>query len=248
MTVSPYDQAFYQHQADGSRRSAEIVLPIVFDWVGHPNSVVDVGCGLGTWLAVCLDRGVDEILGIDGDYVEVAQLHIPKKDFLARDLLSPHPVEQKYDLAMSLEVGEHLPEKSAQILVGYLTSLSDKVLFSAAIPGQGGVHHVNEQWPSYWANIFSSWGYVALDPIRPAVWQNPLVERFYSQNTFLYLKKELVTKNERYLAEAERFKRCRLMLVYDNIAMRQPTISQSAKILGVALQRSIRKRLGLRPE
>ena len=248
MNKTPYDQAFYEHQSDGSRRSAEVVLPIVFDWTGFPKSVVDVGCGVGTWLAACAANGVDEILGIDGDYVDVAKLQIPKQFFMAQDLLSPPPVKKRFDLAMSLEVGEHLPAESANKLVGYLTSLSDQVLFSAAIPGQGGVHHVNEQWPTYWADMFASYGYVPLDPIRPLVWQNPVVERFYSQNAFLYLKEELVEGDDRLVDAAEQFARCRLMLVYDNIAMAQPTITQSLNILSRSVRRSLSKRLGMSPD
>jgi hypothetical protein len=71
-------------------------------------------------------------LGYDGPHV--TPLCIPKDRFAAVDLRQPLPADRKFDLAISGEVAEHLPAT----LVGTLTSVSDVVLFSAAIPGQGG--------------------------------------------------------------------------------------------------------------
>lgn len=123
--------------------------------------------------------------GYDGPHV--TQLCIPKDRFAAVDLRQPLPADRKFDLAISCEVAEHLPVTSAATLVGTLTSLSDVALFSAAIPGQGGVRHVNEQWPAYWQALFRARNYSAYDLIRPRIWNDDRVEVWYRQNTVLYV-------------------------------------------------------------
>ena len=166
---SPYDEEFYAGKNEGSYRSAMVVLPLVFAIV-TPRNVVDLGCGTGTWLRAAHELGAHDYLGYDGPHV--TQLCIPKDRFAAVDLRQPLPTDRKFDLAISCEVAEHLPATSAATLIGTLTSLSDVVLFSAAIPGQGGVHHVNEQWPAYWQALFRARNYSAYDFIRPRIWND----------------------------------------------------------------------------
>jgi SAM-dependent methyltransferase len=158
--------------------------------------VVDVGCGDGTWLKVFLElrQGLMYVLGLDGEYVR-PHLQIQESSFQAVNLieqsqhLEPHRldlVEKRFDMALSLEVAEHLPESCAQDFVGSLTKLAPVVVFSAAIPFQGGIGHVNEQWPQYWVELFRPRGYVPVDLIRPSIWHNPEVEWWYAQNTFIF--------------------------------------------------------------
>ena len=181
---SPYDEKFYAGKNDGSYRSAMTVLPLIFSIVA-PHSVVDVGCGTGTWLRAAHELGAHDYLGYDGPHV--TQLCIPQDRFTAVDLRRPLQADRKFDLAICCEVAEHLPATAAATLVGTLTSLSDVVLFSAAIPGQGGVHHVNEQWPEYWQALFRARNYPAYDLIRPPIWNDERVEVWYRQNTILYV-------------------------------------------------------------
>lgn len=183
-----YGDAFYRQIRDGSSRSAKIVLPLVFPLL-RPQSVLDVGCGDGTWLAVAQELGVDDVLGVDGDYAR-PELQIPESSFVAADLSTPLRLDRTFDLALSLEVAEHLPADSADHHVGSLTSLAPAVLFSAAIPLQGGVNHVNEQWPEYWADLFERRGFAAIDCVRSWVWRDADVEWWYAQNTILYLSTE----------------------------------------------------------
>jgi hypothetical protein len=84
---------------------------------------------------------------------------------------------------MSLEVAEHLPPDRSNSFIAELTALAPVALFSAAIPQQGGTDHINERWQSYWAGLFKKRGFSPLDVIRPAVWENDAVERWYRQNT-----------------------------------------------------------------
>jgi SAM-dependent methyltransferase len=191
---SAYNQTFFAAIADESYRSAAIILDIVSSYL-DVTSVVDVGCGTGTWLKVWRERGVEEMLGIDGDYVDKSQLRIGPDKFLAMDLADPIPVGRRFDLAQSLEVAEHLPENKARKFVDLLTSLSDVILFSAAIPYQGGTCHMNEQWPEYWARLFEGNGYRFIDAIRPHVWGDPNVCYYYAQNTFIAMRSPLVDRH-----------------------------------------------------
>ena len=152
--------------------SAEVVVPMVMELV-HPRSVTDLGCGLGTWLSVFREAGVEDVLGVDGEYVRLESLEIPKERFVAHDLRQPFAAGRRSDLSMSLEVAEHLSPEYAAPFVTTLTRLAPVVLFSAAVPGQGGTEHVNEQWPSYWAQLFRERGYLPVDCLRRHLWDRP---------------------------------------------------------------------------
>lgn len=150
---TPYTGAFYKTHRDGSRRSARQIVPLVLELV-QPKSVIDVGCGVGTSLSVFNQCGVEDFYGIDGDYVDRNILEIPEQRFFVSDLTEPIQLNRQFDLVVSLEVAEHLPDTCAEIFVDSLTKLGPVILFSAAIPHQGGTRHVNEQWPEYWARYF----------------------------------------------------------------------------------------------
>lgn len=184
-----YDTQFYADQVKGSQSSSQRILPFVIELL-KPRSVVDVGCGVGTWLKVCLELGVDTIAGLDGDYVSRPALQIPQNAFTPTDLQHKFSVAQQFDLALCLEVAEHLPVECGPTLVTSLTEAAPAVLFSAAIPGQGGTYHINEQWQDYWRNHFKAAGYLAVDFVRPKVWGLPDVESWYQQNTILYCSQE----------------------------------------------------------
>lgn len=168
-------------------RASEHVVPILMDWF-HSKSVVDVGCGLGNWLSTFERQGVTDYLGIDGHHVNRELLAIPGEKILLTNLEEPIPVERKFDLAMSLEVAEHLSESAADTFVRSLTSLSDIIVFSAAVPFQGGQNHINEQPVTYWIEKFDKRGYTFYDPIRELIWNNPQVDAWYKQNMFLIIK------------------------------------------------------------
>ncbi|GHV65322.1 hypothetical protein FACS1894199_05700 [Bacteroidia bacterium] len=190
-----YDADFYKANVVGSLGSAGLVLPIVLEVIPKINSAVDFGCGLGTWLAALKTLGVDEIRGYDGRWVDKGSLKISPEYFTAVELDKGVRVNKKYDLAISLEVAEHLPKQSAELFVESLVNASDIVLFSAAAPYQGGTEHINEQWPDYWANIFSKHGYIAIDYIRKRIWNIEQISYYYRQNVLLFVKK---TKKNKY--------------------------------------------------
>jgi SAM-dependent methyltransferase len=193
MPANPYTQDFYQHYIEESRGSARHLLPHVLRMFS-PASVIDVGCGVGTWLSVFRELGVAQILGVDGDYVERGQLLIDPDAFLSHNLSEPLRLDRQFDLAVSLEVAEHIPEARSQVFVESLTSLAPLVLFSAAIPFQGGDDHVNEQWPDYWVARFAERNFVAYDCIRALVWDDPSVAYYYAQNAFMFVRRDMVTR------------------------------------------------------
>lgn len=171
-----------------SPRTAKIVVPLVLEMTGARN-VVDVGCGIGAWVAEFLANGVDA-RGIDGSYIPSEALLVPASHFSSCDLSQPVCLDSHFDLVVSLEVAEHLPPSSAETFVSSLVGLGNIVLFSAAIPNQIGPGHVNEQWPGYWSDLFAEHGYQGFDCIRPVVWDNPEVGSWYAQNTILYANAE----------------------------------------------------------
>ena len=183
MKTNPYTAAFYQNYLEESRGSARGLLPHVVGMFA-PSSVVDVGCGVGTWLSVFRELGISSTMGIDGAYVDTSQLLIPRDMFRSHDLSKALRLDERFDIAVSLEVAEHIPSENAQTFVDTLTGLAPLVLFSAAIPFQGGDNHVNEQWPEYWIARFAQRNYAAYDCIRPLVWDNPSVAYYYAQNAF----------------------------------------------------------------
>jgi SAM-dependent methyltransferase len=187
----PYTPNFYDTYSAESQRSADAVVPIALQF-SNARSVVDVGCGIGTWLQAFHRLGIDDIAGFDGDYVNREQLLIAKDLFSPRDFTRPLLSNRRYDLAMSVEVAEHLPEKHAAQFVASLCGLAPMVMFSGAAPYQGGDDHINEQWPEYWVEKFNDHGYVVFDCIRPAIWNNPDVAYYYAQNILLFVCRETV--------------------------------------------------------
>lgn len=160
------------------------VWPEVLKFI-KPKSVLDVGCGTGTWLKALESFGINEYIGVDGDYVAKQDLVISHDKFIASDLKEPLQLNRRFDLVISLEVAEHLPESSADNFVKTLITHGEIVLFSAAIPNQGGQYHLNERWIKYWEEKFNAHGYYLHDIIRPLIWENERIHWWYRQNIFL---------------------------------------------------------------
>ena len=178
------DKAYTHSSQQHNLLAPTEIVPVLISMV-KPASVLDVGCGTGTWLKVFALHGIKDLTGVDGPYVDRSSLQIDSDRFIAADLRNPLSLGRKFDLVVSLEVAEHLPESSADAFIQSLVAHGDVILFSAAVPGQGGQNHVNEQWPQYWAEKFKTHGFYFHDVIRPLFWNNPKVDWWYKQNTFL---------------------------------------------------------------
>lgn len=183
-----YDADFYADQVEESAKSASVILPLVFaHW--RPTSLIDIGCGQGAWLAAAEALGVAELVGLDGDWVDRSSLRSARMAFRPTDLSGRITLDRRFDLALSVEVAEHLPREAAERFVQALCDAADVVLFGAAVPQQGGTEHVNEERASRWGARFAARDYDTFDLIRPAVWDDARVSWWYRQNCLLYVKR-----------------------------------------------------------
>lgn len=180
-----YSSGFYDYIDSGSRASARTVASLILKEV-EIRSLLDVGSGHGAWAAEWMKAGVKDVVAVDGAYVDVAQLAIPAKNFLPSDLSRPLDLGRRFDLVQSLEVAEHLAKENAGDFVDSLVRHGDVILFSAAVPNQGGEHHVNEQPPEYWRRLFATRGFEVFDWVRPRLAGNRQVKPWYRFNSFLY--------------------------------------------------------------
>jgi len=177
----------YTHlEAHHNMRAPRRMMPFLLA-LFRPTSILDVGCGLGTWIAAARELGVHDVLGIDGDYVDRALLKVNEDEFRPVDLQAPFDLDRTFDLAISLEVGEHLPESSADGFVDSICRHANVVLFSAANPAQhAGQNHINCQWPDYWERKFRSRGYLPYDFVREIFWECNEIEWWYRQNMVVF--------------------------------------------------------------
>ncbi len=194
-TESIYTRQFFADQSDIAVRSAEVVVPILLELLGGIGSVIDIGCGSADWLSVFARHGSEELLGVDAEHVPAELLRIPADRFQIHDLRRPLAIDRHFELAMSVEVAEHLPLEAGLRLVGELARLAPVVLFSAAIPFQVGTGHINCQWQDHWARAFAEHGMRAVDPIRDRVWGDPEVAYWYAQNLVLYASEEALASS-----------------------------------------------------
>jgi hypothetical protein len=186
MTMYAYDSAFQTMASVGSAYAARRVVSAMLG-ILPPRSVIDFGCSRGAWLREWRAHEVQDIVGVDGGYVDREQLEFDPARFVVHDLATPFHHGRRFDLAQSLEVAEHLPPSRARSFVGDLTAHAPAVLFSAAQPGQGGEHHINEQPAEYWRRLFAEHDHVAIDCLRPLLARDGGVPAWYRYNLVLYV-------------------------------------------------------------
>lgn len=182
-----YPAEWHRLYGDKTGSSARSILPGLiarFD----VSSLVEVGCGNGHWTRSAIEAGVEDWRVVDGPWNNRAHLLVDKDRFVEADLSRPLDLGRRFDMALCLEVAEHVAEASAEVLVRSLTAAADIVVFGAAIPLQGGHGHINEQWPSWWRGKFAAQGYRAFDLVRPLHWDDPAIHYWYRQNMFVYLR------------------------------------------------------------
>lgn len=182
-----YDEKFYASIKDTTIRSADVIVPIVLSHMStgrvsyHIDTVVDIGGGQGWWAKAFRDYGARNVLCIDGDYVSD-----PAVAFQRQDLEKPlHHEGDDFSIVVCLEVAEHLTPERGPSFIEDLCRFSPLVLFSAAIPEQGGENHINEQPPEYWSELFLDNGFVVSGYLRDYIWDDARVASWYRQNLML---------------------------------------------------------------
>lgn len=247
--MAQYDEAFYlDTTADAS---AEVIVPILVELTGC-KSVLDLGCGDGAWLRCFMNHGVTDVLGLDGPYIDPKFRKVPAENFIACDLSQRTELGRTFDLAMSLEVAEHLAEEHADRIVSTLCDAAPVVYFSAAIPQQGGRNHVNEQWQRYWVDKFESRGMIPIDAVRPRIWECRDVQWWYCQNSLLFASHDTVDSSPALRREADRTLHSYLSLVHPrlfeiHLQDLQPattSIRRIAPLILPGIRRAITRRFG----
>src|SRR5262249_15823855 len=198
---------------------------------------------IANWAAAFLANGVEDVMAIDGDYVDRSMLRIDPGLFTPVDLEKPIRLNRAFEMAVCLEVGEHLIPAWVVCFVDELTRLAPVIAFSAAIPGQGGTNHINEQWPSYWTALFAKRRYQVFDCLRARLWYDERIVVCYRQNLLFYVSESLgnlFAGHPRVGLDAVHPEHHAVALQY----MENPTLGQLAKALPGALKRSLRKRIG----
>ncbi len=212
-TLTGYGKAFFDETLLTSLRSAREIVPYLVKLL-NPKSVVDVGCGTGSWLSVFHQSGVEDIHGVDNAGLDNAQMQIPLDKVFRHDLTKPFQIGRKFELATCLEVAEHLPDECSHQIVENLTKLAPMVLFSAAIPHQGGTNHINEQWAEYWVERFAARGYTVVDCVRQEFWNNENVAYWYAQNLLLYVENSYLATQPQLLEFARKTDQSRVTHVH----------------------------------
>lgn len=187
-----YEQMSMRMVGANNLSSAEIIVPMLIELI-NPKSVIDIGCATGVWLSQFQKQNIS-ITGVDGNWVKNHKSFINKRDIVYYDFESNKnfPINTTYDLAICLEMAEHVSRKMSDKLISILTSLSDVIYFSAATPNSGGRHHVNERWQSYWCKKFKEQNYILIDAIRPKIFTNKKCCYFYAQESFIYINKNKI--------------------------------------------------------
>lgn len=187
MARAEYDSGFYDFMRSLAEPSAALLVPYLMD-LFQPLSVIDIGCGDGSWLLAFEAAGVDDVIGVDAPF---SHHRLRPEQFIAHDLRRPFSLDRAFDLVLSLEVAEHLPLEAAETFVASLVAAGDLIVFSAAVPGQGGTGHINEQWPAYWARLFQHHEFACHDVLR-LPWWNLSVAPQYPQNSLVFARGERI--------------------------------------------------------
>jgi hypothetical protein len=234
----------FQSSTERTYHVAQKIIPLLVELTDIPQSVVDLGGGGGGWLKAFQEIGSQKISLIDHPCMQSQDLLISSEYFIAVDLSKEIPEPIKCDLSISTEFAEHIDYQMSEKIVDFLTQSSDVVLFSAAIPGQGGGGlHINEQRPSFWKNLFQERGYERVDAIRPQIIFDNTIPFWFRQNLYLYVEKDYL-KNSK-LASLKSFLPDEFEIVHVNNLNRKIGFSDVLKELIPAFFRLIENRLHL---
>lgn len=245
--TTPYDRAFYDEQFDGSLSSARVLVGLLANWL-RPKSVLDIGCGRGAWLKAWHEQGARTLVGLDGPWNDGADMVEAAIEFRATNLEHPLSKIEPFDLAMSIEVVEHLSPEAGLAVVDSLTAAASVILFSAAFSGQGGVNHLHERYHSYWGKLFRERGFSSFDAFRPRVWSDARVAPWHRANVFLHVRnghdlvRELASHGITPLVDLS-FMDAVHPWLYERWRAHELSVGSHVRAIGPGLMRALRRRL-----
>ncbi len=186
-----YNDSYYVGIERNAQRSKRVIVEHVVRYF-HPKCVLDVGCGSGAFLEELQARDI-EVLGLEYSEAAVAICRAKKIPVLRCDLENEQPsLARVFDVVLSTEVAEHLPESCASRYIDLLCSAGRHIVFTAAVPGQTGDDHVNPQPNEYWIQMFTERGFDYLAPLSlewRKSWEAQGVCDFYCANLMLFQPK-----------------------------------------------------------
>jgi SAM-dependent methyltransferase len=194
-----YNENFYKSVEVRAIETADRVIKILFESLPAIESVKDIGCGSGIWIKKFHEaKKLKRAIGFD-----LAEALIPNKKVL-RSEIEFFPVDfenveenifPKTDLSIFLEVAEHLSEGTAKKIIKFICKTSDLVIFSAAIPGQGGYNHMNEHSMQYWVQLLEANKFIVFDLFRSELNKFKRLPFYYRNNIILAVSEEYYIKN-----------------------------------------------------
>lgn len=204
-----YAHDLYRDHDAATRHSAQTVLALTLDMLPPVHSVVEFGCGVGTWLAAAKSLGVEHVLGYEGDGPDDGHLLVEADEFRRIDFATATPLSSaRHDLALSLDVAQHLPHAAVAPFIAALCGATDFVIFSAAAPGRGDTGPINKTWPAYWTDLFAEHDFAALDPFHEQNGYDGGIKSTYCKNTLLLVKRARLTEVQTQSADTDRHSQC----------------------------------------
>ena len=193
--MSGYSTDFYQSVTSRAVIASEVALgTILKNFVAQ--SVIDIGAGDGVWTSTALSIGnptrltVVDLPGSTFKLLQKVDKSIKKITLnFENDMLKNG---EPYDLGICVEVIEHISTGRALLLLDWISVNCCTVMFSGAIPGQGGTHHINEQNQSYWLNVMMARGFIPIDNIRPQLYRNGKIPQYYRNNIFFFINSRFI--------------------------------------------------------
>lgn len=161
----------------------------------QPKRIIDFGCGTGDLAKAFASRGVT-VEAIDGystpDFSGYSNLRFTKVDLnnITATQTFLNQLETKFDLAISIEVAEHLNPDVSSSFIEWMTSMADVIVFSAAVPSQDGDGHINCRSRSDWYQFIKQHNFVIADTLRQYFTSNSRLGLWHKLNIVDYVQKD----------------------------------------------------------
>jgi SAM-dependent methyltransferase len=189
-----YDPKYYERHFN-EYREWEIRLAKFFSDRYKINSVIDIGCGVGSYLEGHVRSGVTKVRGLEYNYKSAVGYFpdILKPHISYADATKPLDINDKFDCAWSVEVAEHIMPSGTEQFIDNLTSLTENyILLTAAPPGQSGTGHIKLREKQFWIDAIKAKGFDYLEDevkVLQEEWKKLGAEWYITKNVMLFKKK-----------------------------------------------------------